>query len=138
MVMNSLAARRSLFHFTILIVALHGSSAAAGLIGYWDFEGTALDQSPNHLDGRLVGDVAFDHDVPEPIESTSSLRLDGDGDWIDLGNPPELNFATNDWTVAGWLKTTRTGLGNENEGTLFGNGGDCPPSRYPSRPRWLC
>lgn len=107
-----------------LVVALLASPSTAGLIGYWAFEGAAVDQSEHRLGGRLVGDAVFDANVPSSIKSTSSLLLDGDGDWVTLENPPELNFASNDWTVAGWLNTTRTGLGDENEGTLFGNGGD--------------
>lgn len=123
------AQRHPFCHTVILVALFHSSQSVAGLVGYWDFEGTAFegtvaDRSANHLDGRLVGDATFDGDVPTSIKSTSSVLLDGDGDWIDLGNPVELNFTSNDWTVAGWLKTTRTGLGDENEGTLFGNGGD--------------
>jgi hypothetical protein len=118
-------ARRYAFCRTIILVTFfHSSQSTAGLVGYWDFEGTAADRSENRLDGRLVGDATFDGDVPTSIKSMSSVLLDGDGDWIDLGNPTELNFTSNDWTVAGWLRTTRTGLGDENEGTLFGNGGD--------------
>ncbi len=106
------------------IVAYLSSNSIAGLVGFWDFEGTVADQSRKHLDGTLVGDASYDDDVPADIASTKSILLDGDGDWIGLGNPSTLNFTSNDWTVAGWSKTTRTGLGDENEGTIFGNGGD--------------
>jgi hypothetical protein len=122
--MKYLTRRSGLICLSFFVVALHPAPSTAGLVGYWDFEGTAVDQSENHLDGTLVGDATFDSDVPSGIKSTRSVLLDGDGDWITLGNPPELNFTSDDWTVAGWLKTTRTGLGDENEGTLFGNGGD--------------
>ncbi|MCA9217052.1 MAG: LamG domain-containing protein [Planctomycetales bacterium] len=108
----------------LLIAAFTSSPASADLVGYWDFEGSAVDRSGSGLDGTLAGDAAYDADTPPQIQSASSVLLDGDGDWVSLGNPSELNFGTEDWTVAGWLKTTRTGLGDENEGTLFGNGGD--------------
>ncbi len=121
---NSMARRFGLLYSIVLVVAFHSRPSIAGLIGYWDFEGTAADRSMNRLDGSLVGDATFDGDVPTSIKSTSSVLLDGDGDWIALGNRPELDFTSNDWTVSGWLNTTRTGLGDENEGTLFGNGGD--------------
>lgn len=100
------------------------SNSFGGLVGYWDFEDSTADQSLNGLDGILVGDAGFHDDVPSMIQSTRSISLDGDGDWVALGNPSELNFTSNDWTVAGWLNTTQTGLGDENEGTIFGNGGD--------------
>ena len=107
----------------ILLAGGVQSHSVAGLIGYWDFEDSAADRSGNGLDGTLIGDAAYSADVPSVIASSSSVLLDGDGDWIALGNPGELNFSSNDWTVAGWMNTTRTGLGDENEGTLFGNGG---------------
>ncbi len=99
-------------------------AALAELIGYWDFEMSADDLSGNQLHGQLVGDAVFDANVPSEIGGTHSILLDGDGDWVALGNPDALNFGSNDWTLAGWLNTTRTGLGDENEGTIFGNGGD--------------
>ncbi len=85
---------------------------------------SAGDVSGNQVHGQLVGDTVFDTDVPSGIRSTHSILLDGDGDWVALGNPDALNFGSNDWTLVGWLNTTRTGLGDENEGTVFGNGGD--------------
>ena len=109
---------------TLLVAGMVPCEAVARLVGYWDFEGSAIDRSTNGLDGTLVGDAVYSDDVPASIQSSSSILLDGDGDWIALGNPNQLNFASNNWTVAGWMNTTRAGLGDENEGTLFGNGGD--------------
>ena len=110
--------------FFVLLVFPVPVGVQAELVGYWDFEMSAGDVSGNQVHGQLVGDTVFDTDVPSGIRSTHSILLDGDGDWVALGNPDALNFGSNDWTLVGWLSTTRTGLGDENEGTVFGNGGD--------------
>lgn len=109
-----------------LVFVSLGSSVRtqAALVGYWDFEMSPDDRSGNGLHGQLVGNAGYDTDVPSEIASMHSILLDGDGDWVDLANSDALNFASNDWTLAGWLNTTRAGLGDENEGTVFGNGGD--------------
>ena len=108
----------------LLLVFSVPDDAQAELIGYWDFDLSADDRSGNQVHGQLVGDAVFDTDVPPGVSSTHSILLDGNGDWVALGNPDALNFGSNDWTLVGWLNTTRTGLGDENEGTVFGNGGD--------------
>jgi len=52
------------------------------------------------------------------------LSLDGDGDYVDCGNPDELNFGTVDWTICAWVKNTMTGTGDTNKGSIIANGGD--------------
>ena len=44
--------------------------------------------------------------------------------YADLGNPPSLDFGTTDWTVTAWFKTSMTGTGDANKGTIYGKGGD--------------
>ncbi len=44
--------------------------------------------------------------------------------YVDLGNPPALNFGTGDWTVTAWFKTAMTGTGDANKGTIYAKGGD--------------
>jgi hypothetical protein len=48
------------------------------------------------------------------------LALDGDGDYVDCGNPAALNFGTGDGSVSAWIKST---VGDD-QGAVFGNGGD--------------
>jgi hypothetical protein len=52
------------------------------------------------------------------------LSLDGTGDYVDCGNPAELNFGTGDWTLSAWVKNTMTGTGDANKGGIIANGGD--------------
>ena len=52
------------------------------------------------------------------------LALDGDGDYVDCGNPAALNFSTGDWTLSAWVKNTMTGTGDTNKGSIIANGGD--------------
>jgi hypothetical protein len=52
------------------------------------------------------------------------LSLDGDGDYVDCGNPAALNFGTVDWTICAWVKNTMTGTGDTNKGAIIANGGD--------------
>ncbi|MHC4500366.1 MAG: LamG domain-containing protein, partial [Planctomycetota bacterium] len=52
------------------------------------------------------------------------LSLDGDGDYVDCGNPAALNFGTNDWSLSAYVKTTIIGTADVNKGSLITNGGD--------------
>ena len=108
----------SLVAVAILFINITGQ-ANATLVGYWDFEDSVADQSGNGIDGTIFGDAAFVSDTPAAIVGTKSMQFDGDGDYVDLGNPALLDFGTGNWTVAGWIKTTQS-----ERGTLFSNGGD--------------
>jgi hypothetical protein len=65
-----------------------------------------------------------DATIVTDAERGDVLSLDGDGDYVNCGNPAALNFGTNDWSLSAWVKTAMTGTGDENKGTLIGNGGD--------------
>ncbi|MBW8039049.1 MAG: hypothetical protein FVQ85_03520 [Planctomycetes bacterium] len=52
------------------------------------------------------------------------LCLDGDGDYVNCGNPAALNFGTGDWTLSAWVRNTMTGTGDDNKGGIITNGGD--------------
>jgi hypothetical protein len=56
-------------------------------------------------------------------KSGQAINLDGD-DSVDLGNPPALDFSTGDWTISAWIKTTQSGTGDENKGSIYAKGGD--------------
>jgi len=100
-----------------------GAPAVAGLVGYWNLDDNMTDQSTNSNDGTPVGDPQYDASVPAAIGSGKSIALDGD-DAINLGPATELDFGLGPWTVSGWMRTTMTGTGDANKGTLFGNGRD--------------
>jgi len=102
--------------------------ANAELVGYWPLDGDGADSSANGLDGTPMGDHLFTDDVPAALGGGQSIHLNPDGafaeeaGYVDLGNPDELNFADNDWTVSAWMKINEFGFGVR--GNLFSNGGD--------------
>ncbi len=115
--------------FAVLITCLIGfavlPSARAGLVGYWDFNDNTDDQSGNGLSGTIVGSPTYDTSVPAAVGGGKSIHFDGTNDWVDLGKPPSLDFATEGFTFGGWIKTTQVkGSGDDGKGTLFSNGGD--------------
>ncbi len=52
------------------------------------------------------------------------MSLDGELDYVDCGNPTELNFSTGNWSLSAWVKNTMTGTGDLNKGAIIANGGD--------------
>jgi len=100
----------------ILVLAMVGS-ASAEIVAHWPFDdgsGTiAKDVTGNGNDGTLQGD-------PQWVAGMFGTALEFDGDdYVDCGNQDILNFGTNDWTIAAWIKTTQA-----DRGTIFANGGD--------------
>ncbi len=92
------------------------------LVAWWKFEDDVNDSAgDNH--GTINGNPTYaDGKVGRAIS------LDGD-DYVDFGNPDTLNFGTGDWTISAWIKTTQTGINQQddallNRGTVFANGGD--------------
>ena len=68
-----------------------------GLVAFYSLDGDPNDSSGNELHGTLVGDAAF-------VEGKvgMALDLDGDGDYVDCGNPPEL-VITEAISIACWV-----------------------------------
>jgi hypothetical protein len=107
-------------HVVFLAVVLSvAGSVSADLVAHWPFDdgsGTvAVDVTGNGSDGTLNGDPQW---VVGKIGG--ALEFDGD-DYVDCGDQDILNFGTNDWTVAAWIKTTQP---DPDRGTIFANGGD--------------
>jgi len=90
------------------------------LIADWAFEGNYDDTSGSGFHGTPVGDATIVVDATRG----NVLRLDGDGDYVDCGNPTALNFSTGDWSLSVWAKNTMSGTGDDNKGALIANGGD--------------
>mgnify|MGYP001046101047 CR=1 FL=1 len=87
------------------------------LISWWKFENDANDS---------VGDIhGTIHGNPKYVDGKfgRAIELDGD-DYVDCGNPDSLNFATGDWTISAWIKTTQSGMEDTDKGTVFANGSD--------------
>ncbi|MBW8036458.1 MAG: hypothetical protein FVQ79_12745, partial [Planctomycetes bacterium] len=87
---------------------------APELVGHWELDedggSTASDSSDEGNDGTVAGD-------PQWAEGKfgSALALDGD-DYVDLGNPPILDFG-GDFTLCAWIKDP---VG----GSIIAKGGD--------------
>jgi hypothetical protein len=84
---------------------------------WWKFDNNASDSAGN-INGTLVGNPTY-----VAGKFGDAIRLDGD-DYVNFGNPSQLDFATGNWSVSAWIRTTMTGTGDENKGTIFAKGGD--------------
>jgi hypothetical protein len=86
------------------------------------------------FDGNFLDSVGTNHGTPNGDASIITdfdrgqvLSLDGNGDFVNLGNPTDpctLDFGTGNWSVCAWVKTTMSGTGDENHGSIIGKGGD--------------
>ena len=78
------------------------SFSPGGLVGFWKLDdgsgGTAADSSGKNLHGTIAGNPAWINGVVG-----KSLKFDGDGDYVDLGNDSSLNM-TAQITMAAWIK----------------------------------
>jgi hypothetical protein len=85
----------------LLPAGLTPAAAEPGLVGHWNLAGNAGDSAgSNH--GTLVGNPTW---VNDPQRGWC-LDLDGDGDYVDVGDAPALTF-TEQITVACWIKVRR-------------------------------
>jgi hypothetical protein len=93
----------------------------ANLLALWALEGDAKDSSGHNLNGT-VKQGTF---VPSGrTGGGQALQLQKAG-YVDLGNPPALDFATGDWAVTAWFKTNMSGgVDDPHQGVIYGKGGD--------------
>jgi hypothetical protein len=70
-----------------IVLAGVAQSADPSLVAWYRFDGDASDSSGNGLHGSEVGDPTYVEGV-----FGQALDLDGDGDYIDCGNPPEFDI----------------------------------------------
>jgi hypothetical protein len=92
----------------------------SNLLALYAFEGNANDTSGHGLNGTLKQGMFLNSGR---TGGGSALQVDRTG-YVDLGNPPSLDFGTGDWTVTAWFKTALMGAGDANKGTLYAKGGD--------------
>ncbi|MCL5281475.1 MAG: discoidin domain-containing protein [Planctomycetes bacterium] len=90
------------------------------LVALYAFEGNTKDTSGHGLDGTIKQGTLISSGRPG---GGSALRIEQTG-YVNLGNPPSLDFGTGDWTVTAWFKTMLKGLGDANKGTIYAKGGD--------------
>ncbi len=76
-----------------------------GEVGAWTFDNLTGTTVNNEVlggsNGTLLGDA-----TTAPGVAGNALLLDGAGDAVDLGNAPEMNFGTGDFTLSAWINTT--------------------------------
>jgi hypothetical protein len=93
----------------------------ADLVALWALEGDAKDSSGHNLNGTVkqANFVASGR-----TGGGQALQVQKAG-YVDLGNPPSLDFATGGWTVTAWYKTAMSGgVDDPHQGVIYGKGGD--------------
>ncbi|MEN8219705.1 MAG: LamG domain-containing protein [Pseudomonadota bacterium] len=94
---------RTVFLMAIMIMGLSWVPVAwadlsDGLVAYYPFEGNVADESGNANHGVRKGHAEFRTGIVGKL----ALYLDGDGDYVELGN--DLNLY-NEYSVSVWIKT---------------------------------
>ena len=93
---------------TSLLLFAIGEAAQASTVGYWRFENSLLDETTNNNDGSPVGDPTYSTSTPvnpvplTGVSNTSSLALDGNGDYVAVPHSSSLNLTTA-FTVEFWM-----------------------------------
>ena len=108
-----------------------------GLAGYWTFDDggislTAADATTNANVGRLGGTLATTipaWSIDAAAGSTGTLLFDGVDDYVQVGNPPELEM-TNALSIEAWIHPA--GIGDPTHGGILVNKeGEYEVARYP-------
>ncbi|MCL4230395.1 MAG: trypsin-like serine protease [Dehalococcoidia bacterium] len=92
-------------------------AADSDTLGYWNFDepgGPALDSTANGNDGTVAGALRV------PGLNGGALSFDGVDDSVDMGDQPELNVGTGDFTIEACVKTTSV------EASMFVTGKNVP------------
>ncbi len=89
------------------------ATTPSAAIALWAFDNNANDSEGSN-NGIPHGNQSY---VDGKFDQ--AISLDGD-DYVDCGNPAELDFATGDWSICAWINTTQS----DDTFTIFANGGD--------------
>ncbi len=102
--------RKSTFLFLGTMIALavvSGSTASAGLLGWWPLDTDAKDTSGNANHGTLMGNPSFGPGMVGP-----ALVMNGTSQNVQVPDSPSLRNFTNQITVTAWINPLD--LGNSN------------------------
>src|SRR5262245_55413476 len=92
--------------FLILLAAiLFVPQGRAGIIAHWRLDGDATDSARNHHGVVVGGDISWP--TTNKIVGPAALQLNSANHantWIQVTNTPDLQFGTNDFTVAFWVR----------------------------------
>lgn len=102
-------------------------------IGYWRLgdQGTttALDASPNHLNGTYFGGVTLGQPGAILGDPDTSASFNGNGNYVEVPPTPLINQLSNNFTVEAWVNMAAGGGGRvvstRNHASL--GGGVSPP-----------
>ncbi len=95
--------------------AAHSNTVALsnGLVGYWTFDGPAMDWRKNQVadasgNGNTGSLVSLGTTTaPTPGKIGQALKFDGSTSYVDIGNVSALSFdRTTPFTISMWLKTS--------------------------------
>ena len=75
----------------------------SNMISWWPGDGNALDIQDNN-DGTLNGDATF-----AAGKVGQAFSLDGSGDFVEVANESNFDFADSKFAVDGWFKTSEAG-----------------------------
>ena len=81
-----------------LVIASGAQGADPSLVAWYRFDGDATDSSGNNLHGTEVGNPTYTAGV-----FGQAIDLDGDGDYVDCGDPPEFDI-TDQITFTCWFQ----------------------------------
>jgi hypothetical protein len=73
-----------------------------GLIGWWPFNGNAIDESDFNNDGTVNGATLT---ADRFGNANTAYSFDGENDMVDLGNSSLFEFGQNNFTISFWFKT---------------------------------
>jgi hypothetical protein len=90
----------------------------AGLVAHYELEGNGND-STGTAHGTVAGGLFVAGRFGQAI-SLAGIGLAGN-DYVDCGNPSELNFGTGSWSISAWITMPASTTDNMN---IFSNGGD--------------
>ena len=91
-----------------------------GLVGYWPFDGNAIDASGNGNNGVVNGATLTSDRNNSP---NSAYSFDGDTDYIDIENSQELELTGSDYSISLWTYFNSTGSDLISKRDFTNNGG---------------
>ena len=96
-----------LIAFALVLAAVQpgmGADADPSLMGWWAFDGDALDSSGNGRHGTLVG-------TPQFVPGVFGEALEQDGDDYVIIEGYKGILGTNPFSIVAWIRTTNTAIG---------------------------
>jgi hypothetical protein len=87
----------------LIVALLLASTAQAGLIGLWRFDGNTNDTSPNANHGTLMNGASLSNDVPTVLAGGQSLSLSGGNQHVLVPHNSSLDI-TSSMTISAWVK----------------------------------